>query len=79
MGIKPAAANLDNAAVFQYIEPNPKIRFGKPILRGTRATLVEVPMARLADFMVTQLPQLQRFFGEQMEFGLLVLRLPPAA
>lgn len=33
---------MDPAAVAHYIELNPTIRFGKPILRGTRTTVAEV-------------------------------------
>ena len=33
---------MDTAAIPQYIELNPEIRFGKPILRGTRTTVAEV-------------------------------------
>ena len=33
---------MDAATIPQYIELNPEIRFGKPILRGTRTTVAEV-------------------------------------
>ena len=36
----------------------------------------QVAVARLAEFMVTQLPQLRQFLGGQAEFGLMLLRLP---
>ena len=33
---------MDTAAIAQFIELNPEIRFGKPVLRGTRTTVAEV-------------------------------------
>ncbi|TGE20328.1 hypothetical protein E5K00_20190 [Hymenobacter aquaticus] len=35
----------------------------------------QVPVARLAEFLLARLPQLQEFLGEQTEFGLLLLRV----
>ncbi|MBC7447271.1 MAG: DUF5615 family PIN-like protein [Hymenobacteraceae bacterium] len=35
----------------------------------------QVPVAKLATFLLERLPQLQRFLSEQTEFGLLSLRL----
>jgi predicted nuclease of predicted toxin-antitoxin system len=36
----------------------------------------QVPVRALADFLLTRLPQLENFLGEQTEFGMLQLRLP---
>lgn len=35
----------------------------------------QVPVARLAEFLLAQLPQLRGFLGEQKEFGFMVLRV----
>ena len=36
----------------------------------------QVPVAKLAEFLLTRLPQIREFLGPQTEFGLLQLRLP---
>ena len=36
----------------------------------------QVPVAKLAQFLLARLPQIGSFLGEQTEFGLLQLRLP---
>jgi predicted nuclease of predicted toxin-antitoxin system len=36
----------------------------------------QVPVAKLAEFMLARLPQIESFLGEQTEFGFLQLRLP---
>lgn len=36
----------------------------------------QVPVAKLAEFLLVRLPQIQSFLGPQTEFGLLQLRLP---
>lgn len=36
----------------------------------------QVPVVKLAEFLLARLPQLQSFLGPQTEFGLLQLRLP---
>ena len=36
----------------------------------------QVPVARLAEFLLARLPQIASFLGEQTEFGFLQLRLP---
>ncbi|TLM91254.1 DUF433 domain-containing protein [Hymenobacter jeollabukensis] len=33
---------MDNAAITNYIELNPQVRFGKPVVKGTRTTVAEV-------------------------------------
>ncbi|PJJ48747.1 hypothetical protein CLV45_4457 [Hymenobacter chitinivorans DSM 11115] len=35
----------------------------------------QVPVAKLAEFLLARLPQLQEFLGEQPEFGVLLLRV----
>ncbi|RSK29783.1 DUF5615 family PIN-like protein [Hymenobacter metallilatus] len=35
----------------------------------------QVPVAKLAEFLLARLPQLREFLGAQMEFGMLLLRL----
>ena len=32
----------DTAAITSYIELNPQVRFGKPVVKGTRTTVAEV-------------------------------------
>ncbi|QDA61476.1 DUF5615 family PIN-like protein [Hymenobacter jejuensis] len=36
----------------------------------------QIPVGKLAEFLLARLSQLQEFLGEQKEFGLLLLRLP---
>ena len=36
----------------------------------------QVPVAKLAEFLLARLPQIESFLGEQTEFGFLQLRLP---
>jgi predicted nuclease of predicted toxin-antitoxin system len=36
----------------------------------------QVPVAKLAEFILSRLPQIEAFLGEQTEFGFLQLRLP---
>ncbi|OGX85321.1 hypothetical protein BEN48_14615 [Hymenobacter glacialis] len=36
----------------------------------------QVPVVKLAEFLLARLPQIQAFLGPQSEFGLLQLRLP---
>ena len=36
----------------------------------------QVPVAKLAEFLLARLPQIREFLGPQTEFGLLQLRLP---
>ena len=36
----------------------------------------QVPVAKLAEFLLARLPQIASFLGEQTEFGFLQLRLP---
>lgn len=33
---------MDTAAITAYIELNPQVRFGKPVVKGTRTTVAEV-------------------------------------
>lgn len=33
---------IDTAAITAYIELNPQVRFGKPVVKGTRTTVAEV-------------------------------------
>ena len=33
---------MDTAAITTYIELNPQVRFGKPVVKGTRTTVAEV-------------------------------------
>ena len=33
---------MDTAAITAYIESNPQVRFGKPVVKGTRTTVAEV-------------------------------------
>ncbi|GGG57419.1 hypothetical protein GCM10011378_36860 [Hymenobacter glacieicola] len=35
----------------------------------------QVPVVKLAEFLLTRLPQLREFLGAQTEFGMLLLRL----
>jgi len=35
-------AAMDTAAITPYIELNPQVRFGKPVVKGTRTTVAEV-------------------------------------
>lgn len=34
---------MNSAEITQYITLNPEIRFGKPVMKGTRTTVAEVP------------------------------------
>jgi uncharacterized protein (DUF433 family) len=34
--------HMDLAAITAYIELNPQVRFGKPVVKGTRTTVAEV-------------------------------------
>lgn len=43
---------MDTAAITAYIELNPQVRFGKPIVKGTRTTVAEV-LEMLANGMST--------------------------
>jgi len=36
----------------------------------------QVPVAKLVEFLLAQMPQIESFLGEQTEFGFLQLRLP---
>ncbi len=36
----------------------------------------QVPVVKLAEFLLARLPQIEAFLGEQTEFGFLQLRLP---